>query len=176
MDVLILIFMLLITSISMAVANDEVENPSPYIHCMTLMDAGEYESALPALMRLHAEDRDNANLSYQIGICLLRGSKDLYQAAFFLERASKRVSHQYTPLNPNEQRAPVQAFFHLATAYMEAGQCEQAAHSLQAYLKKCEEPEAKGISSRVRGIIERQLEHCSAKTLLASTAQSKAEH
>jgi tetratricopeptide (TPR) repeat protein len=76
----------------------------------------EYELANPLYLILN-DYAGNANISYHIGNCYLYIEDEKTKAIPFLEEAIANYSYDANETDFREQRAPLDAFFSLATAY-----------------------------------------------------------
>ena len=93
----------------------------------------EYELAKPLYLRL--EEADNYNIKYKIGTCYLNilGEKD--KAIPYLEAAVKHSSYDSKSTSFKEKRAPLDAYFFLARAYMINNELEKSINTFET-LKK----------------------------------------
>jgi tetratricopeptide (TPR) repeat protein len=79
---------------------------------------GDYELANPLYLTLAAFVPDNFNIVYKIGDCYLNIPDEKSKAIEFLEKAVKNSSYDAKPDQLKEKRAPLDAYFSLAKAYM----------------------------------------------------------
>lgn len=85
----------------------------------------EYELANPLYLILN-DYAGNANISYKIGNCYLNIEDEKSRAIPFLEQAVTNYSYDANETDFREQRAPIDAFFSLATAYRINNEFEKA--------------------------------------------------
>jgi hypothetical protein len=90
-----------------------------------LMEEGYFNQALSLWLQLRQGDPSNANLNYKVGFCYLKSSNEKKKAQEFLELATVEMkgrkkfnSSNYSPFDPRERNAPVEAFYYLAEAYL----------------------------------------------------------
>ncbi len=162
LNVLLIIFMLL--TVGLAVASGAVADDVKYRllirQSMLDIDQLNYEDALPKLMEVFVVDPENANVTYMLGVCHLRGTGNFHQAAFYFEKAAKSVSPTYLTWDLEERSSPVQTLYLLASAYESAGAFEKAAVAYQTFLAFGAEEGAQKLSPRVTAMIQRNLIHC----------------
>ncbi len=85
----------------------------------------EYELANPLYLILN-DYAGNANISYKIGNCYLNIEDEKSRAIPFLEQAVTNYSYDANETDFKEQRAPIDAFFSLATSYRINNEFEKA--------------------------------------------------
>jgi tetratricopeptide (TPR) repeat protein len=85
----------------------------------------EYELANPLYLILN-DYAGNANISYKIGNCYLNIEDEKPRAIPFLEQAITNYSYDANETDFKEQRAPIDAFFSLSTAYRINNEFEKA--------------------------------------------------
>ncbi len=78
---------------------------------------GEYELANPLYLILDDYMADNANIKFKIGNCYLHISDEKTKAIPYLEEAVKNASYDSNPDSFRETRAPLEAYFALASTY-----------------------------------------------------------
>jgi len=110
LSVIILLFTLNISAQDDGLREIFVEAESHYLF-------GEYELANPLYLILDDYMTDNASIKFKIGNCYLHipGEKD--RAIPYLEEAVKNSSYDAKPGSFRENRAPLEAYFSLASAY-----------------------------------------------------------
>ncbi|MBE0675642.1 MAG: PD40 domain-containing protein [Bacteroidales bacterium] len=96
---------------------------------------GEYELANPLYLILNEFMPNNANLRFKIGDCYLNIPDERSKAIAFLEDAVREVSTDAKPEIFRETRAPIEAWFSLATAYRINNELDKAINTYQTYLK-----------------------------------------
>jgi hypothetical protein len=117
----------------------------------------EYELANPLYLLL--EKPDNYNVQYKIGTCYLNipGEKD--KAIPYLESAVKHSSYDAKINKVKEKRAPLDAYFFLAKAYMINNEIEKAINTFETFKKLALETEKKGGMKNLT-YIDQQIEAC----------------
>ncbi|TFH39473.1 MAG: hypothetical protein E4G95_01050 [Bacteroidia bacterium] len=87
---------------------------------------GEFELANPLYLILNDQMPGNANIKYKIGNCYLNIPGEKIKATEFLEEAVKNASYEANAESFKETRAPLDAYFSLATAYRINDEFEKA--------------------------------------------------
>jgi hypothetical protein len=105
---------------------------------------GDYELANPLYLTLAAFVPDNSNIIYKIGDCYLNIPDEKSKAIEFLEKAVKNSSYEANTGQIKEKRAPLDAYFSLAKAYMINNELEKALATLQTFEKLVGETKQKG--------------------------------
>ncbi len=88
-----------------------------YKQAEDLLEDENYHQALIQYQGLLSESPNNANLNFKIGYCYLLTATEKNKAVPYLEFAVNRISDNYNATNPNEQNAPIEAYFYLGKAY-----------------------------------------------------------
>ena len=106
---------ILLCSLNVNAQNDELreifkEAESHYLF-------GEYELANPLYLILDDYMSDNANIKFKVGSCYLNIPDEKTKAIPYLEEAVKNASYDSNPESFREARAPLEAYFALASAY-----------------------------------------------------------
>ncbi|MGD0341758.1 MAG: hypothetical protein ABSA76_08640 [Bacteroidales bacterium] len=91
----------------------------------------EYELANPLYLLL--ETPDNLNIKYKIGTCYLNIPGEKGKAIPYLEEAVKNASYDAKTESFSEKRAPLDAYFSLARAYMINNELEKGLATLQTF-------------------------------------------
>lgn len=102
----------------------------------------EYELANQLYLLL--ETPDNLNIKYKIGTCYLNIAGEKEKAIPYLEDAVKGASYESKPESFRETRAPLDAYFSLARAYMINDELEKGLNTFQTFQKLATETKAKG--------------------------------
>lgn len=119
LSIIIVIFI----SLSASAQNDELKDIFTKAEDHYLFN--EYELANPLYLILN-DYAGNANISYKIGNCYLNIEDEKPKAISFLEEAINNCSYDANEKDFKEQRAPIDAFFSLATAYRINNEFEKA--------------------------------------------------
>jgi len=92
---------------------------------------GEYELANQLYILL--ENPENQNIAYKIGTCYLNIPDEKEKAIPYLESAVKNSSYNAKSRSFKEQRAPLDAYFFLAKAYMINNELEKGLNTLKTF-------------------------------------------
>ncbi len=117
----------------------------------------EYELANPLYLLL--DKPDNFNIQYKIGTCYLNIPGEKGKAIPYLESAVKHSSYDAKVNSFKEKRAPLDAYFFLAKAYMINNELEKALDTFQTFKKLAVETETKGGMKNLT-YIDQQVEAC----------------
>ncbi len=100
-----------------------------------LMKDRLYDKASATFQKLHDENPDNANISYKLGVCLLRSSTGKHRAVGPLQKATTHIRRKgYKPSNLKENKAPVLAYFYLGKAFHLNYQMDNAIEAYQKFI------------------------------------------
>ncbi len=102
----------------------------------------EYELANQLYILL--ENPDNLNIQYKIGTCYLNIPDEKGKAIPYLEAAVKNASYDAKVSLFKEKRAPLDAYFYLAKAYMINNEFDKALNTFQTFNNLARETESKG--------------------------------
>lgn len=118
---------------------------------------GEHELANPLYLLLN--NPDNFNIQYKIGTCYLNipGEKD--KAIPYLESAVMHSSYDAKINSFREKRAPLDAYFFLARAYMINNELEKALSTFNKFKTLANETEKKGGMKNLE-YIDQQIQAC----------------
>lgn len=101
-----------------------------------LMEDQLYFYAVKVLVNLVAEQPDNANINYKIGICYLNISNDRAKALPYLLKAEKKISKNYDPFTTFETNAPVETYYYLGRAYHITNECDKAIENFNKFISQ----------------------------------------
>ncbi len=87
------------------------------IESSTLMNEGYFYLADILVNKLLEFQSENANYNYRKGYIELYSKRNSIEAAKYLEKAIKETDKNFDMFSVKEKSAPVDAYFHLATAY-----------------------------------------------------------
>lgn len=118
---------------------------------------GEYELANPLYLLL--DKTDNYNIKYKIGVCYLNIPGEKANALSFLESAVKNASYESKSSSFKEKRAPYDAYFSLAKAYMINNELEKALSTFYTFKKLTEETKLKGGMKNL-SFIDQEIQAC----------------
>jgi len=100
-----------------SIAQQNNDFKKKYVEATGFIDVDDYASALRIFRSLDSLQKDNANLNFYIGVCLVNSPLDKIKAIPYLEKAIKNISLEYVG-NSNETTAPVFAYYYLGKAYL----------------------------------------------------------
>ncbi len=78
--------------------------------------AGKYDKAYPLFDALVKSDKDNSNLNFYLGVCILNTTKNVSTAKPYFEIAIRKTTVDYYP-KYKEERAPAFAYYYLGIIY-----------------------------------------------------------
>lgn len=119
----------------------------------------EYELANPLYLTIAAFVPDNNNINYKIGNCYLNIPDEKSKAIEFLEKAVKSAASDAKPTSLKEKRAPLDAYFSLARAYMINNELDKAMSTFKVFQKMISEAKDKG-GFQNTNFIEQQMLAC----------------
>jgi hypothetical protein len=102
---------------------------------------------------------DNLNIKYKIGSCYLNIPGEKEKAIPFLEAAVKNASYYAKPDSYKELKAPLDAYFFLAKAYMVNNELDKALNTLQTFNNLARETQKKGGMENLQ-YIDQQIQAC----------------
>jgi hypothetical protein len=117
----------------------------------------EYELANQLYLLL--DTPDNLNIKYKIGTCYLNIPGEKEKSITYLEDAVKTASYDSKTLTFKELRAPLDAYFSLAKAYLINNQLDKALNTLQTFSKLVRETKSKGGMKNFE-YIDQQIQAC----------------
>jgi hypothetical protein len=117
----------------------------------------EYELANQLYILL--ESPENLNIKYKIGTCYLNIPGEKEKSIPYLEEAVKTASYDSKSTSFKEKRAPLDAYFYLAKAYMINSELEKGLSTLQTFSKLARETSSKGGMKNLE-YIDQQIQAC----------------
>jgi len=108
---------------------------------------------------LQLETPDNMNIKYKIGTCYLNITGEKEKSIPYLEEAVRDASYDSQSQSFKEKRAPLDAYFSLAKAYIINKDFEKGLATLQTFSKLSKESTAKG-GMKNSDFIDQQIEAC----------------
>jgi outer membrane protein OmpA-like peptidoglycan-associated protein len=131
-----------------------------------------YSQALPLYIRVDSTLKDNANVSYKVGMCYLNSAVDKIKSIPYFERAVKNTSATAKEDAFKEKSAPIDAFYQLAHAYHLNYQLDYAISSFQKFKTFIAETDKNMLNN-----IDHQIEMCNnAKIMVASPVTIKIDN
>ncbi|MBN1108821.1 MAG: PD40 domain-containing protein [Bacteroidales bacterium] len=122
----------------------------------------EYELANQLYILL--ENPENLNLSYKIGTCYLNIPDEKEKAIPYLEAAVKNAAYDAKTGSFKEKRAPLDAWFYLARAYMINNDFEKALGTFKTFQNLAAETGKKGMQNL--DFVNQQIEACNNAIML----------
>ena len=117
---------------------------------------GEYELANPLYLILNELIPGNSNIKYKIGNCYLNIFDEKQKAIPFLEEAVKNTSYNSKTGKLKETRAPLDAYFSLANAYLIANKLDSAMNTYRFFSQLITETS----SMQNKEFINQQMQAC----------------
>lgn len=103
---------------------------------------GEYELANQLYILL--DSTGNENIKYKIGVCYLNIPGEKEKAVPYLEQAVRNASYDAKEGRYKEKRAPLDAYFYLARAYMTNNELEKGINTFETFKRLARENSSKG--------------------------------
>jgi hypothetical protein len=138
-----------------AQSSDEMKNIFAQAESYYLYE--EYELANQLYILL--ETPDNLNIKYKIGTCYLNIPGEKEKSIPYLEEAVKNASYDSKTESFKEKRAPLDAYFSLAKAYMINNELEKGLATLETFNKLARETTKKGGMKNLE-YIDQQIQAC----------------
>jgi len=117
------------------------------------------EFELANQLYLLLESPDNLNIKYKIGTCYLNIPGEKEKSVPYLEEAVKGASYDSKTELFKETKAPLDAYFFLAKAYMINGDLEKGLATLNTFSKLASETKSKGGMQNLE-YIDQQIQAC----------------
>lgn len=121
---------------------------------------GEFELANPLYLTIEAFLPDNNNIKYKIGNCYLNITDEKTKAIGYLEKAVLNSSIDSKPNLLKEKRAPLDAYFSLARAYMINNELDKAMSTLEVFQRLIGESKNKKAAMENIPFIDQQILAC----------------
>lgn len=153
------LFLIFFLTAASALAQSSSEKRDLFAQAQSHYLYGEYELANPLYLTLSSFEPDNCNILFKIGDCYLNIRDEKSKAIEFLEKAVKNASYDANPDQVREKRAPLDAYFSLARAYMINNDLEKALSTLQLFQKLAGENQKKGGFENIE-FIDQQIMAC----------------
>ena len=117
----------------------------------------DYELANQLYLLL--EKPGNLNIKYKIGTCYLNIPGEKEKSIAYLEEAVKNADYDSKTSSPKELRAPLDAYFSLAKAYMVNNDLDKGLNTLETF-KKLTSDKMKEGGMKNSGFIDQQIQAC----------------
>jgi hypothetical protein len=140
-----------------ALAQSSVEKKNIFKQAETYYLYEEYELAIQLYLDL--ETPDNLNIKYKIGTCYLNIPGEKEKSVAYLEEAVRNASYDSKTESIKEKRAPLEAYFSLAKAYIINNDFEKGLAILQTFKKLSQETGIKG-GMKNFDYIDQQIQAC----------------
>jgi tetratricopeptide (TPR) repeat protein len=95
----------------------------------------EYKDALPLYQKILAEDPENYNINYKVGICYLNDPYLSNKSVKYLEKASAHIDPKCNQNSLKERSAPPEALFYLGNAYRINNRLDEAIETYKKFLE-----------------------------------------
>jgi hypothetical protein len=150
-----LITLLLLSAAATAQSNIEMKKIFAEAESCNLFE--EYELANPLYLLL--DSPENFNIQYKIGTCYLNIPGEKEKAIPYLESAIKHSNYDAKINSFKEKRAPLDAYFFLAKAYMINNELDKALSTFNKFKTLAQETEKKGGMKNL-AYIDQQIQAC----------------
>lgn len=107
-----------------------------FLEANTLIEENQYNVALPIWLKLQAENPDNFNINYKVGLCYIHSSNHKAKALDYLVKAVQNTSKNYDPFSSSEKKAPIKSYFYLARAYHIHNEIDNAMLNYNSFIEK----------------------------------------
>lgn len=118
---------------------------------------GEFELANQLYILL--DSTNNRNIQYKIGVCYLNIPGEKEKAVPYLEKAVLNASYDSKDSRFKEKRAPLDAYFSLAKAYMINNELEKGLNTFQTFNRLAAETKSKGGMQNL-DFLDQQIKAC----------------
>jgi len=118
---------------------------------------GEFDLANELYILL--DNPQNLNIKYKIGTCYINIPDEKEKAIPYLEAAVRNTSYEAKPTSFREKRAPLEAYFSLAKAYLINNELDKSLKTYQTFRKLATETESKGGMKNVE-FIDQEIGAC----------------
>ncbi len=112
--------------------NDEVFRAN-FDKARAFLLEGKTSKALPILQELSSQFPNNSNINYLLGVCFIEQEDVNDYSIYFLEKAQKDVTLDYSPSSYLEKRAPVFLYYFLVVAYAQNRLCRKAENAFYQF-------------------------------------------
>ncbi|MDF1673087.1 MAG: hypothetical protein P1U41_06255 [Vicingaceae bacterium] len=130
----ILLFITLVSVLFNASAQEKFNQQ--FLEANTLIEENQYNVALPIWLKLQAEQPDNFNLNYKVGLCYMHSANDKAKALNYLVKAVQNTSRNYDPFSTSEKKSPIKSYFYLARAYHIHNEINNAMLNYNSFIEK----------------------------------------
>lgn len=148
-------------SVAPAQSADELKNIYAQAESYFLYE--EYELANQLYLLL--DSPDNMNVKYKIGTCYLNIPGEKEKSISYLEEAVKNATYDANEELYKEKRAPLDAYFSLARAYMINNQLDKSLNTFETFKRLAGETQSKGGMQNL-DYVDQQIKACQNAILL----------
>ncbi|MGI6340383.1 MAG: hypothetical protein ACOXZV_13540 [Bacteroidales bacterium] len=140
-----------------ASAQSGIERKKIFAQAETYFLYEEYD--LASQLYLQLESPDNHNISYKIGACYVNIPDEKLKAISYLENAVRNIDHNAKSHLYKENRAPLDAYFYLAKAYLVNDEFDKALSTLEKFNDLAKTTKDRG-GMRNPDFIDQQIKAC----------------
>ena len=95
----------------------------------------EYKDALPLYQKILAEDPENYNIYFKVGICYLNDPYLKNKSVIYLEKAAENIDPKCNQNSLKERNAPPEALFYLGNSYRINDRLDEAIDKYKEFLE-----------------------------------------
>jgi hypothetical protein len=130
------IFIFLFLNISSVYAQGEAVLEETFSDGEYFLAYGDYSESLHYFKKVYIRgNKDNANINYRIGLCMIKIDGKKTEAIPYLEKAVEDITLEYREGDYAETKAPIDAYFHLGRAYHVNNELDKAIGAYKKYLE-----------------------------------------
>jgi hypothetical protein len=107
-----------------------------FLEANTLIEENQHNVALPIWLKLQAEQPDNFNVNYKVGLCYIHSANEKAKALNYLVKAVQNTSKNYDPFSTSEKKAPIKAYYYLGQAYHIHSEVDNALLNYNSFIEK----------------------------------------
>lgn len=126
---------------------------SEFNKALKYMNEDEYRYAYSIFESLYKSNPDNANLLYQMGVCLMDQKYEKEESLRMLLEAAENYSVYYKS-SPNEASAPVMVLYQIGICYHYSSNYKEAKKWYQEFIDKADPSKIPGLVTRAKEKIE----------------------
>jgi tetratricopeptide (TPR) repeat protein len=110
---------------------------SKFLEASKLMEEKFWNKARDSWQELVELEKENANVNYKLGYCMLQIPNSKSQALEYLQTAAASdLTKKYDPFDPTERKAPMEVLYYLGYAQHLNYNLDEAIASYRTFLKK----------------------------------------
>lgn len=119
------VLFLFMSTLGMAQRNDNTQEMKEYNTALVLMDKKLFSDALPIWEKLSDANFENANYSYNLGLCLFESRNNRVKALPHFMRAATNIALEWDNRFGN-RTAPIETYFYLGKLHQLVGEFDKA--------------------------------------------------